>query len=73
MEYVFRCFTVKQMQDEARQYIEENQDKIQKVRNGDIPIIVTYKDGNRFLFMTTEYYDKIYRLGRRKGIDYMTI
>ena len=73
MEYVFRCFTVRQMENEARKYIAENQDKIRSVQKGAIPIIVTYKDGKRYLFMTTEYYDKIYSLGRHKGIDYMTV
>lgn len=73
MEYVFRCLKVRDMEEQARTYFEENRDKIKTVKRGCIPIVIEYKDGKRFLFMTIEYYEKRYKIGRRKGIDYMTI
>ena len=71
MPVVFRCFSIHSMMYEAKKFIDENADNILRINWKAMPVDIEFKDGKRFLFMTTNYYETHYKLGRRKGVDYL--
>lgn len=72
MVYVFRCFSVRAMQVDSKKFIEENAHQIKRVRRT-MPTLVELTNGNTYLFMTVNYYERVYKIGRRKNVDYRCI
>ena len=73
MVYVSRALSIRSAIAYSKEHIHKNTHKIKTVCTNQMPIWVEHRNGDRYLFMSTEYYEKHYKLGRRKGIDYITI
>lgn len=72
MVYVFRCFNIRALQVDSNEFIRENAHQIKRVRKT-LPTLVELADGNIYLFMTVYYYERVYKIGRRKNVDYKCI
>ena len=73
MVYVCRALSIRSAIAYSKEHIHKNTHKIKTVCTNRIPIMVKHTNGDVYLFMSTEYYERDFKRGRRKGIDYITI
>lgn len=73
MVYVSRVPSVKGAWARSKEHIAEHEQEIKRMDQRFIPIEVEHKNGDKYLFMSFDYYEKNFKIGRHKGIDYVTI
>lgn len=73
MVYVSRAPSMKSASAWAKEHIAEHEQEIKRVNQRFVPIEIEHTNGDKFLFMSIDYYEKHFKIGRHKGIDYMTI
>ena len=73
MVYVSRAFNVRDAYAWSKEHIAEHEQEIKRVNQRFMPIEIEHKNGDKYLFMSIDYYEKHFKIGRHKGIDYMTI
>lgn len=73
MVYVCRALSNRSAIAYSKEHIHKNTHKLKTVCTNRMPIMVEHTNGDVYLFMSTEYYERYFKRGRRKGIDYITI
>lgn len=73
MVYVSRAPSMKGASAWAKEHIAEHEQEIKRVNQRFVPIEIEHKNGDKYLFMSFDYYEMHFKIGRHKGIDYMTI
>ena len=73
MVYVSRAPSMKGASAWAKEHIAEHEQEIKRVNQRFVPIEIEHKNGDKYLFMSIYYYEKCFKIGRHKGIDYVTI